>query len=412
MPTFTYSAKNIQTGKTVRGTREAESPAIAQRMLQEQGLRVTSLKERASKAPTGPKQNKGFLGVFGRVKLRDKSIFCRQFATMVNAGVSLVRCLDVLEQQTASPKMKKVTREVRLEVEGGATLSRAMANHPIAFDNLFLGLVKAGEIGGALDETLERLASFLEKDMELRRKVKGAMTYPVLVMVAAVGIVGFLVYWILPQFAKMFKDTGVKDMPATTQFLIDVSNYVREHTVNTFLMAILAYVVFKLFVSTRFGKKIYDWVKLHAPIFGKLNHRVAIARFARTLGTLMGSGVPILQAFETVAGAIDNTIITKAILEARDRIREGDSVARPLQKSKLFPPMVIHMVSIGEETGALDAMLAKIADFYEAEVDAALSALAAALEPLMIIVLGFIVGFIVISMFMPLISMIGGLSSG
>ncbi|HET6384780.1 MAG TPA: type II secretion system F family protein [Armatimonadota bacterium] len=409
MATFTYVAKDVA-GKRVKGSREADDAATAQKMLQDQGLRVTDLKEVASAANTKKSGGGGFM--LGGVKLKDKSIFCRQFATMVNAGVSLVRCLDVLEQQTSSPRLKMITHQVRLDVEGGATLSRAMQEHPKAFDNLFLGLVRAGEVGGALDETLERLAVFLEKDMELRRKVKSAMTYPVIVMVAAVGIVGFLVYWILPQFAAMFKDTGVKQMPATTQFLIDTSNFVRQHTVMTFVIIIVAYLVFKLFVSTKFGKLCYDWFKLKVLIFGKLNHQVAISRFARTLGTLLSSGVPILQAFDTVAGAIDNVIISRAILSARDSIREGDSIARPLQKSKLFQPMVIHMVSIGEETGALDAMLGKIADFYEAEVDAALASLAATLEPVMIVILGFIVGFIVISMFMPLIAMIGGLSQG
>jgi len=409
MPTFAYTAKDAKTGKKVKGTREAESGNMAQKMLQEQGLRVTDIKE-TSRGVKEKKKGGGFM--LGGVKLKDKSIFCRQFATMVNAGVSLVRCLDVLEQQTSSPKLKVVTQAVRLDVEGGATLSKAMAQHPKAFDNLFVGLVKAGEVGGALDETLERLATFLEKDMELRRKVKSAMTYPTIVMVAATVIVGFMVYWILPQFAAMFKDTGVKEMPVTTEFLIDTSNFVREHTVLTIIILAVAYVAFRVFVSTKFGRKVYDWVKLKVPIFGKLNHQVAISRFARTMSTLLGSGVPILQAFETVANAIDNTIISHAILTCRDSIREGESIARPLQKSGLFQPMVIHMVSIGEETGALDAMLSKIAEFYEAEVDAALASLAATIEPLLIVVLGFIVGFIVISMFMPLIAMIGGLSNG
>ena len=408
MPTFAYTAKNNKTGKKVKGSREAENAGIAQKMLQEQGLRVTEIKEIAKGA-----KKKGSPGIpfLGNVKLKDKSLFCRQFSTMVNAGVHLVRCLDVLEQQCTNAKLKFTIHQVRTDVEGGATLSRAMASHPKVFDNLFLGLVRAGEVGGALDETLERLSQFLEKDIELRRKVKAALTYPTIVMVAAVGIVGFLVYYILPQFAAMFKDMGVKEMPVTTQFLIDVSNFAREHTVLTVVMIVLAVVGYRLINGTRFGKKLFDRIRLKMPLFGPLNHKVAVARFARTLSTLMSSGVPILQAFDTVAGAIDNTILSNAIMTARDSIRQGETIARPLQRSKLFPPMVIHMVSIGEESGALDAMLTKIADFYEAEVDAALAALAAAIEPLLIVVLGFIVGFIVISMFMPLLAIIGSLSN-
>ncbi|MDQ2730567.1 MAG: type II secretion system F family protein, partial [Armatimonadota bacterium] len=254
------------------------------------------------------------------------------------------------------------------------------------------------------------LAGFLEKDMELRRKVKSAMTYPTIVMVAAVLIVGFLVYYILPQFAAMFKDMNIKEMPATTEFLITVSDFVRQNTIITIGICAAVFFSFKMFNKTAFGRRILDKLKLKVPIFGSLNHKVAMSRFARTLSTLMSSGVPILTAFDTVAGALDNVILSTAVLQARDAIREGESISRPLQRSKLFPPMVIHMISIGEESGALDSMLSKIADFYESEVDAALAALAAALEPIMIVVLGFIVGFIVISMFMPLLSIIGSLS--
>ena len=409
MPTFAYAAKNARTGKKVKGTREAENAGIAKKMLEEEGFRVTEMKQVVKKAKGS---GGGPLAFMNKVKLKDKSIFCRQFATMVNAGVHLVRCLDVLEEQCTNPALKMTIHAVRVDVETGATLSRAMANFPKVFDNLFIGLVKAGEIGGALDDTLERLSVFLEKDMELRRKVKAALTYPTIVMFAAVVIVGFLVYFILPQFGAMFKDMGIKEMPPTTQFLMDVSDFVRFHTIMTVLIIVGGKVSFTLFYKTKFGRRLLDKVKLKMPVFGVINHKVAVARFARTLSTLMSSGVPILQAFDTVAGAIDNVILSSAIIKCRDAIREGETIARPLARSKLFPPMVIHMVSIGEESGALDAMLAKIADFYEQEVDALLASLAAAIEPLMIIILGFIVGFIVISMFMPLLSIIGSLSNG
>ncbi|MDH7571338.1 MAG: type II secretion system F family protein, partial [Armatimonadota bacterium] len=287
---------------------------------------------------------------------------------------------------------------------------------PRAFSSLAVGLVRAGEVGGVLDEVLERLATFLEKDMELRRKVKSAMTYPTLVMVAATGIVLFLVTFILPKFMAMFADLGVKEMPATTQFLMNVSNFLTKgfptRQVIILVVAFVLFTVWKRFTRTRVGKRFYDTIKLKIPVFGKLNHRIAIARFARTLGTLLVSGVPILQAMETVAGTVDNEIIADAIMKARASIREGESIGPPLQKSRMFPPMVVHMVSIGEETGALDGMLGKIADFYEAEVDAALESLTASLEPVMILFLGVVVGFIVVSMFMPLIAVVSSLSGG
>jgi len=284
------------------------------------------------------------------------------------------------------------------------------------FNNLAVGLVRAGEVGGVLDETLDRLAGFMEKDMELRRKVKSAMTYPTLVMCAAIAIVVFLVTFILPKFMAMFKDLGVKEMPASTAFLMGCSDFLTKgfpmRQVIIAVVAVILFTAWKRFTRTKMGKRFWDTVKLKLPVFGKLNHKICIARFSRTLGTLLVSGVPILQAMETVAGTVDNEIISDAIMKARAAIREGESIGPPLAKSKMFPPMVVHMVTIGEETGALDAMLGKIADFYEAEVEAALESLTASLEPVMIVGLGTVVGFIVISMFQPLLAVISSLSGG
>ena len=324
----------------------------------------------------------------------------------------MVRCLDVLEQQTSSAALKAIIRDIEQEIEGGATLSRAMGKHPKAFANLAVGLVRAGEVGGVLDETLDRLAGFLEKDMELRRRVKAAMTYPVLVVFFAFGIVMFLSIFVIPKFMKLFVDLGMKDsdFPLPTLILKEFSEFVTKKWWLTIAIMVGIYMAVGRLKATRTGKRIFDMIKLKAPVFGRLNHELSIARFARTLSTLLASGVPILQALETVAGTVDNDHISDAILQSRASIREGDTIANPLAASRMFPPMVVQMITIGEETGQLDAMLGKVADFYEAEVDARLQSLTAALEPVLIVFLGFIVGFIVISMFLPLIAIIGNLS--
>jgi type IV pilus assembly protein PilC len=408
MPTYAYTVRDAA-GIMKKGVSEAESDAILARRLREQGFQVANIKKTAGTAVKKPGQG-GM--VFGKVKLNDLSIFCRQFSTMIDAGVSLVRCLSVLQEQTANPKLRRIIADIQAEVEAGQTLSRAMQKYPRVFNNLFIGLVRAGEVGGVLEESLQRLSQFLEKDVELRRKVKSAMTYPAIVMFVAVAIVVGLVTFILPKFISLFKELGVSDFPVPTLILMSISHFLTTYWYIAAAIGIAFALVFRAFVRTRFGKRVYDRFKLKVPVFGKLNHRIALARFSRTLGTLLVSGVPILQALETVAGAVDNDIISDAVMEARARIREGDRIGDPLQKSKMFPPMVVQMISIGEESGALDQMLTKIADFYEQEVDAALSSLTSAIEPIMIVFLGGAVGFIVISMFLPLVSLIQGLSGG
>jgi type IV pilus assembly protein PilC len=285
--------------------------------------------------------------------------------------------------------------------------------HNDIFDNLFIGLVRAGEVGGVLDETLERLSQFLESDLRLKQKIKAAMTYPVLVCVVAFLIVTGLVTLVVPKFIDIFKDFNV-EMPMMTQILISTSKFMtsKEGILILCVGIPMLLAAFKKFIKTKFGKRIWDKWKLKAPVFGKLSHNIAVARFTRTLGTLLQSGVPILQAMETVAHAIDNDVFTEVIMGARAKIREGTPIGEPLEQSKMFPPMVIQMVSIGEETGALDQMLSKVADFYEAEVEVQLESLAASIEPLMIVALGAVVGFIVIALFMPLIAIVATLSGG
>lgn len=405
MPVYSYTFRD-PSGGVQKGTAEAESEDILRKRFEEQGFTITEVTMIKAK---GAKQKR-----YGKVKLGHLSIFCRQFSTMVDAGVSLVRCLDVLSQQTQDTKLKKILIDIGERVEGGESLSRAMQRHPRTFSNLFIGLVRAGEIGGVLEESLQRLAHFLEKDVELRRKIKSAMTYPVLVFIMAFGITFFLVYWFVPQWSKILLDLGLKDddIPAPTKFLINLAHTLETKWPIMLITLVAVIIAFKLFVSTRFGRRVTDRVKLKVPVFGKLHHKICMARFSRTMGTLLTSGVPILQAMETVAGTVGNTIMADAVMEARARIREGDRIGEPLEQSRLFPPMVVHMIGVGEESGSLDFMLQKIADFYESEVEATLASLTAALEPIMIVSLGFIVGFIVISMFLPLVRVIEQLSSG
>ncbi|MGQ9541365.1 MAG: type II secretion system F family protein [Armatimonadota bacterium] len=402
MPTFAYTFRDAM-GTVRSGTSEAESAEILRKRLQEQGFTVTEVRQIRAQRPGGG---------WGRVKLSDLAIFCRQFSTMQDAGVSIVRSLDVLGQQTQSPKLRRIIMDIQAEVEAGQTLSKAMSKYPNVFSNLFIGLIRAGEVGGVLEESLQRLASFLEADVALRRKVRAAMTYPTIVVIAALAIVIGLVTFILPKFFDVFKDLGIKEFPVMTQMLMDFSNFLTSRWYVMIAIVVLVVIAFRMFVRTRIGRRLYDRLKLKLPVFGPLNHKIALARFSRTLSTLLSSGVPILQALETVAGTVANEIIAEAVMEARARIREGDRIGPPLEKSGMFPPMVVHMISIGEESGALDQMLSKVADFYESEVESTLQSLTSAIEPVLIVLLGGMVGFIVISLLLPLITAVQSLAGG
>jgi type IV pilus assembly protein PilC len=402
MPYFNYTIRDAN-GQTRSGKVEAPNAEELKKRLQAEGLQVLEVTE-DRKAPRVP------AGGYGRVKLSDLAIFARQFSTMLDAGVSLIRCLDVLQAQTNNARLRKILMDLSARVESGESLSRSMARHPKAFSQLIIGLIRAGEVGGVLEESLQRIAGFLEKDVELRRKIRSAMTYPVIVLLAAIGIVIFLVSWLVPQFAQLFKELGIENLPAPTQFLVDLSALFTQRWYVVIIAVVAILIAYKLFVSTRVGRRVADRVKLRVPVFGPLHHKIVMARFSRTMGTLLASGVPILQAMETVAGVVGNSVVSDAVIESRARIREGEKIADPLQRSKMFPPMVVHMVSVGEESGSLDHMLNKIADFYENEVEMTIASLTAAIEPVMIVLLGFIVGFIVISMFLPMIEVISNLS--
>ncbi len=405
MPTYQYTVRD-STGAVKTGTSEAENQDILKRRLVEQGFQVNDVKQTANNKKRSPGAG------WGKVKLGDLSIFCRQFSTMIDAGVSLVRALDVLGEQTQNPKLKRILRDIQTEVESGQTLSKSMQKYPRVFNNLVIGLIRAGEVGGVLEEALQRLSHFLEKDMELRRKVKAALTYPAIVVVVALLIVLGLCTFIVPKFIELFKDLGVKELPAMTQFLVDFSDFLKTKWYIGIGIIVLLWMSIKYAGTTKVGRRVIDRIKLKIPVFGKLGHKICLARFSRTLSTLLVSGVPILSAMETVAGTVGNDIISEAILNARARIREGDKINEPLEKSKMFPPMVVHMISIGEESGALDQMLSKVAEFYEGEVESSLQSLTSAIEPVMIVFLGVCVGFIVIAMFMPLVSVIQSLTGG
>ncbi|MBO7393075.1 MAG: type II secretion system F family protein [Abditibacteriota bacterium] len=401
MPNFKYTIKDAQ-GTIMDGTAESDNEELLRKRFTEQGFTVMEVKQ--------IKSTKKTVGGFGKVKPAEIAVMCRQFSTMIDAGVSLVRCLSVLAEQQANPKLKAIMTDVQAEVEAGQTLTSALQKYPLVFDRLFIGLINAGEVGGALEESLQRLSDFMEKDVELKRKVKSAMTYPTLIKCFAVLVVIGLMTFVLPSFMNLFTDLGIEQLPPMTAALKTASDWLCTKWYIALPIVIALVVGYKIFERTKIGRRVTDLIKLKLPVFGTLNHKVAISRFSRTLATLLSSGVGILQALETVAGTVSNEIMSDAIMETAARVREGERIGEPLARSSLFPPMVVQMISIGEESGALDPMLTKIADFYDDEVDAALASLTAALEPVMIVGLGGMVGFIVIAMFSPLIAIIENLS--
>jgi len=367
------------------------------------GFYVTSLQKEAPRIDV----REGFRRL-RRVSLRELTVFTRQFATMVNAGLSMVRTLSILEEQSESTKLKKLIGEVRSDVEQGMTLSDAFGKHPQTFSSLMINMVRAGEVGGVLDEVLNRIAGFYEKDMALRQKVRAAVTYPVAIFIFSIGIIMFLVFFILPQFIGFFEGLDLT-LPWPTRVLIVFTRTMTTYWYIIFgLLAVMLYGL-RMYIRTPTGRLSFDRFKLRIPIFGPLVRKVTISRFSRTLGTLISSGVPIMQALEVVAKAVDNTVVSGAIDNVRASIREGESVALPLQASGLFPPMVVQMTAVGEETGTLDAMLTKVADFYDGEVETTLSQLTSIIEPLLILFLGFVVGFIVLAFYMPLYQIITGI---
>lgn len=344
------------------------------------------------------------------VSIRDLVIFTRQFSTMVNAGLPLVQCLDILSKQAESAAFRQIVAEVMHDVESGSTLAEAMAKRPAAFDNLYVNMVDAGEAGGILDDILARLAGYLEKAEALRRKVKSALTYPSVVLVVALGATTFMLLFIIPTFAKVFADFG-GELPMATRVVLGLSNFLKGFWWLIILSIGGTIFTLRRIYRTDSGKMKFDRFFLRIPVFGDIIRKASIARFTRTLGTMISSGVPILSALDITARTAGNKVIEQAILMTKASIGEGETIAAPLKESKVFPPMVVQMISVGEETGALDKMLDKIANFYDEEVNVAVDTLTSIIEPIMIVIMGTLVGGMVVAMYMPmfkLINVVGG----
>ncbi|MDQ3638924.1 MAG: type II secretion system F family protein [Actinomycetota bacterium] len=395
MAIFLYKARSRQ-GEILEDEIEGNDTMSVATTLRQQGLLVIDIKEQGV-------GQKDILEPLKKVKLNDLVVFTRQFATMINAGLPIVRTLYVLSEQTSNKQLKETLDDVRKEVEAGLALSEALEKHPKVFSKLYTEMVRAGEIGGILDDVFLRVAGQLEKDQELRRQVKSALTYPIVVLVLAILAASFMLIFIVPIFAQMFEDLG-GTLPLPTRIAMGLSDVLTSiWGVFVYAGMIGAVIFFLRWRKTENGRKAVDPVMLKIPVkIGDIVQKVALARFARTLGTLSAAGVPILQSLEITATSSGNYVIEKALLKSRESIREGLPIYQPLEEEWVFPPMVTRMIAVGEETGDIDGMLAKIAQFYESEVDAAVKALTSIIEPLMIVVVGAIVGGIIVAMYLPM----------
>ncbi len=397
MPVFTYSG-TASTGKEVSGELEAENLEQAEQTLR--SSRITEIKVKKKPAEI---KIPGF-GGSDKVPTEVVTGFSRQFATMIDAGLPLVQCLNILGDQAENETFKKVVKKVTADVEAGSTLSEAMAKHPKSFNSLFINMVAAGEIGGILDQVLLRVSTYMEKSEQLKRKIKGAMMYPTVVMIVAIGATATLLVVVVPTFVNMFEQAGAV-LPLPTRIVVGLSDFLQKYLLYIIAAIVGMISLLKRYYATDNGEKVVDNIKLHMPVLGDLIRKSSVARFSRTLSTLLASGVSILEALDITARTAGNRIIQDALLEARTSIGGGETIAAPLTESGVFPPMVMQMVNVGEQTGALDVMLSKIADYYDEEVDAAVDALTSVIEPLIIVYLGVVIGGMVLAMYMPLFSM-------
>jgi len=401
MPVYTYKGTN-RAGAAVSGEMTASSKADLQNLLKKQQITPSKMSEK------GREFNVPTFG--GGVDSKELAIFTRQFSVMIDAGLPLVQCLEILAGQQENKTFQKVLTNTREMVEGGSTLSAAMKASPKVFDPLYTNMVEAGETGGILDTILQRLSAYIEKNVKLQRAVKSAMVYPVGVLTVAGGVITLLLWKVVPIFATLFAGLGV-ELPLPTRIVIALSNFIGSYFGLLILVAMVGGVVgLKTWYGTPQGKLALDSIILKLPVIGLLMRKIAVARFTRTLGTLISSGVPILEGLDITARTAGNAVVERALLKVRRSLEEGKSLTEPLKESEVFPGMVTQMIGVGEQTGAMDAMLQKIADFYEEEVDAAVKDLSTALEPIMIVFLGVVVGGVVISMYLPLFTIIGKLS--
>jgi type IV pilus assembly protein PilC len=400
MAVYLWEAK-LRTGEPRSGEMEAPSPEAVSQRLRSQNLMVQKVKRKPLEIRLRMPGSSG-------VTTKEMVVFTRQFATMIDAGLPLVQCLEILGSQEANPEFKKVILDVKTSVESGQTLADALRKHPKVFDRLYSNLVAAGEASGILDTILNRLAAYIEKNMKLVKQVKGAMTYPIITLVVSGGVTVVLLVWVIPVFQKMFGDFGGA-LPAPTQAVISMSEFMRANIVYILIFLALAYFGFTSARKTQRGREAIDYALIKMPVIGPLVQRVAVARFTRTLGTMLSSGVPILDALEIVAGTAGNTIVEKGLRVVRARISEGKTMAGPLAEIPVFPPMVVQMIAVGESTGAMDTMLNKIADFYDDEVDAAIGQMMSVLEPAIMSFLAIVLGGLVIAMYLPVFSMAGSI---
>jgi type IV pilus assembly protein PilC len=402
MPVYTYRGTN-RAGVSVSGEMAASNKNELSTLLRRQQISVSKMSEK------GREFNLPTFG--GKVGSKELAIFTRQFSVMIDAGLPLVQCLEILANQQENKTFQKVLTGTRASVEGGTTLSAAMKQYPKVFDTLYVNMVEAGETGGILDTILQRLSSYIEKNVKLKRAVKSAMVYPIGVLSIAAGVITLLLWKVVPIFATLFLGLGA-DLPLPTRIVISLSNFVGS--IYGFLIVVVfvaAIILLKVWYGTEQGRMAIDSTLLKLPLLGMLLRKIGVARFTRTLGTLIASGVPILEGLDITARTAGNAVIEKALLHVRKQLEAGRTLAEPLKETEVFPGMVTQMIGVGEQTGAMDAMLQKIADFYEEEVDAAVKDLLTAMEPLLIVFLGVVVGGVVISMYLPLFTLIGKLSN-
>lgn len=399
MATYIYTVRD-RAGKSISGSLEGDSTATVSAKLRQMGYIIIKLSEKTEglNIQIGGNRPK-------KVKSKHLTVFSRQFATMVNSGLSLTKCLSILSTQSESPGLRAIVSEVQKDVEGGQSLSDSLGKHPKAFPPIFVNMVRAGETGGVLDEVLMRVAEHFEKENTLKAKIKSAMAYPVAMFSMSMLILFAMITFVVPVFVNMFARMG-GELPLPTKMLVMTSDFIRSRWYAVLLGAVGAVWGFRTYKATKSGKYRLDSIKLHLPVFGKLFVKIALAKFTRTFGTLISSGVPILSALDIVADTAGNEVIAEAVKKTRSGIKEGETISKPLAESAVFPAMVVQMIAVGEETGALDSMLNKIADFYDEEVSASVDALTSLIEPLMIALMGMIIGGIIISLYMPMFKVV------
>jgi type IV pilus assembly protein PilC len=403
MPVYQWKG-HTKKGVLQKGEIEANDEGAVR--LQLRRMQITPIK--VKQKPKDLFENVQFLQP--KIKENDLVVFSRQFSTMIDAGLPLVQCLDILQSQQQNTTFKKTLKSIKEDVESGATFADALKKFPQVFDELFVNMIAAGEAGGILDVILNRLASYLEKVMKLKKKVKGAMTYPIIVLIVAVLVVAVIMVFVIPVFEEMFAGFGGA-LPVPTQIVVSMSKFVKNNVLYMIGAVIVLAIAFKRFYKTEKGKRVVDRLLLKIPVFGPLLRKVAVAKFTRTLGTLLSSGVSILEGLKIVAKTAGNKIVETAVFDVRSAISEGQTIAGPLSASGVFPSMVVQMIAVGESTGALDAMLGKIADFYDDEVDAAVSNLTAMIEPFMMVFLGVVVGGLIVAMYLPIFKMAGAITN-